>query len=145
MNKQQAKLFAQHAHLPADRQLDVALLTLLGARVFGYQSYDDAREHPYYIPTNKPWRTHQIDSRPAPHFSATWDAAGALVAEMEQRGYGLELLTGPPCDATFVRNDDEYAASAPTAPAAIARAAYYALAGATWKEKTDDLPLHRMA
>jgi hypothetical protein len=140
MNKQQAKLFAQHAHLSADRRLDIALLILLGYRVFGYGDWDDEQEHPYYIPTNKPWRTHQVDAKPVPRISTTWDAAGALVAKMGERGWWLKLTTAPTigdqCLASFIERVPtpvSVHATAPAAPAAIARAAYHALDGQPWE------------
>ena len=144
MNKKQLKLYAEHTHLDADRRLDVAILILLGARALRYSEYGDPdRRDPRYIPSGKPWRTHRIDSQLVPCFSMHWYAAGELQAELERRGYWLDVHTawrpGEPCHASFdlfgtTDSNPLYTASAPTVPGAIARAAYHVLSGAAWEE-----------
>mgnify|MGYP001589374485 CR=1 FL=1 len=118
MNAKQRKSYAAHAHLDADRRLDVAILILLGARVLGYVEL-------------------------VPAFATHWYAAGELQAEMERRGYALDLGSamqpGGLCWASFDRfeaidSSASCTASALTVPGAIARAAYHVLSGAPWEE-----------
>ena len=57
-----------------DRKMDLLILE----KVWGikpnkihYQEWDDKKECPEYIPSGKPWRTHQIDAKPVPYFSTS--------------------------------------------------------------------------
>ena len=57
-----------------------------------YHDWDNMREFPYYIPSGKPWRTHQIDSRPLPRFARFLDAQKPLW-DKASKDYTLSLYS----------------------------------------------------
>jgi hypothetical protein len=64
------------------RELDIKILTA----VYGikeskihYGEEDTNKEWPEFIPSGKPWRTHQIDARPVPYFSTDASATYNLM------------------------------------------------------------------
>ena len=40
----------------------------LGIKKIYYSEWDTDKHYPMYIPSGKPWRTHQIDAKPIPNF-----------------------------------------------------------------------------
>ncbi len=78
--------------LQAGRQLDFEIaLKVFGIKKVYYQEHDRKQEWPEYIPSGKPWRTHQIDARPIPHFSTEPSAAYLLKLEVAKRGFWWEI------------------------------------------------------
>lgn len=126
-----------------NRTLDVALLHLLGfKKKVHHPHWDEERMHPYYIPSGKPWRTHQIDAKPVPCFATHWDHMGELLAALaRQRIYLIRLTNGSltsdktPYVCLLGRSADDapWTAIADDAPRAVAEAAYQALAGKVWE------------
>ena len=51
----------------------------LGIKKIFYGEWDSDKSWPMYIPSGKPWRTHQIDARPVPQFTASLDACFKLL------------------------------------------------------------------
>lgn len=79
--------------MSGDRELDIEVLR----QVFCFKGnlYDDQGKPwsgpenyrwLYYIPSGKPWRTHQIDARPVPEFSTDIGAAWLVVEAMQKPG-----------------------------------------------------------
>lgn len=124
-----------------NRTLDVALIQLLGVKKIHYQDWDEGRDHPYYIPSGKPWRTHQIDAKPVPCFATHWSHMGELLAMLAQRHiYLIRLTNGSLPDKTpyacwlgTSADNAPWTAIADDAPRAVAEAAYQALAGKVWE------------
>lgn len=69
-----------------DEQLNRAIAEhIYGKKIkVHFQGYDAERRFPYFIPSGKPWRTHQIDAKPLPDFLA--DPA-CTVMLMERPGF----------------------------------------------------------
>lgn len=63
------------------RQLDIKLAKyfLNVKRVYYDEEWDAEHHNPMYIPSGKPWRTHEIDSRPIPRFTEYLDACIVLI------------------------------------------------------------------
>lgn len=76
------------------RQLDVKLATeLLGIKKVYYSDWDEDKMSPEYIPSGKPWRTHQIDARPIPCFTLSLDACvGYLVPKIRETHNDLRVV-----------------------------------------------------
>ena len=52
------------------QELDILVAKeLFGIKNIYYEEWDEDKISPHYIPSGKPWRTHQIDSRPLPRVS----------------------------------------------------------------------------
>jgi len=68
------------------RELDLAIADkIFGIKKVYYSEWDTEKQNPEYIPSGKPWRTHQIDAKPIPHFSASPDANYALKLKMAEK------------------------------------------------------------
>jgi hypothetical protein len=72
------------------------LEALVLEKVFGFPRkkvflfYEDS-SYQHYIPSGKPRCTHEIDARPAPWFSRSWEAAGMVVEQMAKKGYWCQI------------------------------------------------------
>jgi hypothetical protein len=48
-------------------------INVLNIKKIHYEEWDIDKQFPMYIPSGKPWRTHQIDARPIPNFTSSMD------------------------------------------------------------------------
>lgn len=104
-----------------------ALDALIAARVFGIKRlyYPSGPLWPQYIPSGKPWRTHQIDAQPLPRFSQDIAAAWAIVERLRGQGWRVsicELLTSN-YEVTFEHSGQLIGRDSDTISDAICRAA----------------------
>jgi hypothetical protein len=74
------------------RELDIKILMA----VYGiknskihYSEEDTNKEWPEFIPSGKPWRTHQIDARPVPYFSTDASATYNLMLKFTNNFHWL--------------------------------------------------------
>lgn len=66
-----------------DRQLDLIIADkIFGIKKVYYGEWDTDKSCPEYIPSGKPWRTHQIDAKPIPHFLTNPEACYCLKLKM---------------------------------------------------------------
>lgn len=69
-----------------DRQLDLIIADkIFGIKKVYYSEWDTGKEYPEYIPSGKPWRTHQVDAKPMPHFTTSPDACYCLKLKMAEK------------------------------------------------------------
>jgi hypothetical protein len=120
----------------AGRCLDAwALPVLVGpkrGRIYYPDYMEDAKkEFPYWIPSGKPWRTHQLDAMPVPRLSTTWPGLGLVVEEMERRGFGWSIGQSIPPEkeawVEFWKHDWVFEGGGPTPFLAAVRAAIKAV------------------
>lgn len=80
--------------LEPHRAEDVLILQhLFGVKKIHYNSRDTKQEFPQYIPSGKPWRTHQIDAEPVPAWGRSIGEAWLLVDQMNARGWLINLAS----------------------------------------------------
>ena len=76
------------------RELDLIIADkIFGIKKVYYSKWDTEKENPQYIPSGKPWRTHQIDAKPIPHFSTDPAASYCLKLKMAEKYHWL--IKGP--------------------------------------------------
>lgn len=73
-----------------DAKTGIELDLIIAEQIFGvkkvyYSEWDEKKEYPEYIPSGKPWRTHQIDAKYIPHFSTDPSASYLLKLKMAER------------------------------------------------------------
>jgi len=114
--------------MEAGRELDILILkTIWGVKKIHYWEWDKDKSKPQYIPSNKPWRTHQIDARSVPSFSNEIYPAFLIVEKLDGclhlKQHGKKGIW----EALFCEAGPEHEASGKTAPLAICRAALLAV------------------
>ena len=73
--------------MEAGREFDKLMAAeVMGIKKLHYSDYDSDKEFPYYIPSGKPWRTHQIDAKPLPRFSGDISDAWPVLERLIERG-----------------------------------------------------------
>ena len=120
------------------RELDL----IVAGKVFGikkihYAEYDTEQEYPEYIPSGKPWRTHQIDAKPLPHFSTDPTGSHNVKLKMAETYHwvirspfriGLKWFAGlTPLGTTGWNGKPDFNASGDTEMEAVCRVALMAL------------------
>ena len=84
------------------RELDLQIAkNIFGIKKVYSHKYADGLILDYFIPSGKPWRTHQIDSKPLPRFSS--DPEAAYVVMLKWAGAYCWRITSPfyQCDEWF--------------------------------------------
>ena len=54
--------------------LNNRLANAIGIKKIYYEEWDTEHQSPMFIPSGKPWRTHQIDAMPVPKFYLSMDS-----------------------------------------------------------------------
>jgi len=125
---------AEATEIKVGRELDI----VIAAKVFGikkiyYEEWDTEHDSPMYIYSGKPWRTHQIDATPLPHFSTDPGGSHNVKLKMAEkyhwiikssRGVGFPWIAGlTPLDEQEICGCSNYEAVGDTEMEAVCRVA----------------------
>ena len=76
----------------SEQELNIKLAThLLGIKKIYYSEWDTDKSYPLYIPSGKPWRTHQIDAARVPDFTQSLNACFKLLLPKITQLYGEQI------------------------------------------------------
>lgn len=124
--------------IPVGKELDLAIADkIFGIKKVYYGEWDTDKEYPEYIPSGKPWRTHQIDAKPIPHFSTNPDAAYVLKLKMAKKYHwlikspfapDLQWIAGlTPLNVSGWNGNPDFVAHGNTEMEAVCRVALFAI------------------
>ena len=127
--------------MDAGRELDLIIASkIFGIKKIHYGKWDTEKKFPQYIPSGKPWRTHQIDAKPVPAFSTHIAHAWEIVEKLRRDGWNISISADNGWGCTFykvnVQGDEQFNATweeshgpinSDTTPLAICRAALLTL------------------